>query len=125
MFYFFNIKINKTKSKPNFSIDFFLYSHVQFAKSGNKHTWPLSCEDQNLNVMVYYESEVTQSCQTLCDPMDCSLPHSYVYEIFQARILEWVVISFSRESSQGSNPGLPHCRQPLYCLSHQRSPIIL
>ena len=40
-----------------------------------------------------------QSCPTLCDPMDCSPPGSSVHEILQARILEWVVISFSRGSS--------------------------
>ena len=45
-------------------------------------------------------SEVNQSCPTLCDPMDCSLPGSSVHWIFQARVLEWVVISFSRGSSQ-------------------------
>ena len=39
--------------------------------------------------------EGTQSCPTLCDPMDCSLPGFSTLEIFQARILEWVVISFS------------------------------
>ena len=44
-------------------------------------------------------SEVAQLCPTLCDPMDCSLPGSSVYGIFQARILEWVAISFSRRSS--------------------------
>ena len=36
----------------------------------------------------------------LCDPMDCSLPGSFVHGIFQARVLEWVAISFSRGSSQ-------------------------
>ena len=36
---------------------------------------------------------LTQSCLTLCDPMDCSLPGSSVHGIFQARILEWAVIS--------------------------------
>ena len=41
------------------------------------------------------ESEVTQSCLTLHDPMDCSLPGSSVHGIFQARVLEWVAISFS------------------------------
>ena len=46
------------------------------------------------------ESEVAQSCPTLCDPMDCSLPGFSVHGIFQARIREWVVISFSRGSSQ-------------------------
>ena len=37
------------------------------------------------------ESEVTQLCPTLCDPMDCSLPGSSIHGIFQARVLEWVV----------------------------------
>ena len=41
------------------------------------------------------ESEVAQSCPTLRDPMDCSLPGSSVHGIFQARILEWVAIAFS------------------------------
>ena len=45
------------------------------------------------------ESEVGQSCLTLCDPMDCSLPGFSVHEIFQARVPEWVAISFSRRSS--------------------------
>ena len=44
-------------------------------------------------------SEVAQSCPTLGDPMDCSPPGSSVHGIFQARILEWVAISFSRGSS--------------------------
>ena len=38
-----------------------------------------------------------QSCLTLCDPMDYSLPGSSIYVIFQARILEWVAIAFSGE----------------------------
>ena len=42
---------------------------------------------------------VTQSCLTLCDPMDCSPPGSSVHGILQARILEWVSIHFSRGSS--------------------------
>ena len=46
------------------------------------------------------ESEVAQSCPALCHPMDCSLPGSSVHEIFQARILERVAISFSRRSSE-------------------------
>ena len=43
---------------------------------------------------------VAQLSPTLCDPMDCNPPASSVHEIFQARILEWVAISFSRGSSQ-------------------------
>ena len=45
------------------------------------------------------ESEVTQSCPTLCNPVDGSLPGSSVHGILQAKILEWVAISFSRRSS--------------------------
>ena len=41
------------------------------------------------------ESEVTQSCPTLSDPMDCGLPGSSTHGIFQARVLEWVAIAFS------------------------------
>ena len=43
---------------------------------------------------------VAQSCPTLCNPMDCSLPSSSAHGILQAKILEWVSISFSRGSSQ-------------------------
>ena len=42
-------------------------------------------------------SEVAQSCPTLCDPMDCSLPGSSIHGILQARLLEWVAISFSNK----------------------------
>ena len=45
------------------------------------------------------ESEVVQSCPTLCDPMDCSPPGSSVHGIFQARVLEWGAIAFSTSSS--------------------------
>ena len=41
------------------------------------------------------ENEVTQSCLTLCNPMDCSLPGFSIHGIFQARVQEWVAISFS------------------------------
>ena len=128
------------------------------------------------------ESKVAQSCLTLSDPMDCSLPGSSIQGIFQARVLEWGAIAFSQvvllswnfhlelvlvfvkwsEAAQscptlcdpmdcslpqapsmgfsrqeywsglpfpspgdlpdpGWNPGLPHCRQTLCRLSHQGS----
>ena len=61
------------------------------------------------------QSGVTQLCLTLCDPMDCSLTGSSVHGIFQARILEWVAISFPKGifPMQELNLGLPHCRQTL------------
>ena len=42
------------------------------------------------------ESEVAQSCPTLGDPMDCSLPGSSIHGIFQATVLEWGAIAFSK-----------------------------
>ena len=47
-------------------------------------------------VKVRSESEVAQSCPTLSDPMDCSLPGSSIHGIFQARVLEWGAIAFSK-----------------------------
>ena len=43
---------------------------------------------------------LAQSCPTLCDPMDCSPPGSFVCGILQARILEWVAISFSKKADE-------------------------
>ena len=70
---------------------------------------------------------VTQSCLMLCNPMDSSLPGSSVHgdspgkntEVGCHALLQGIF------PTQGSNPGLPHCRQILYCLSHQGSPRIL
>ena len=53
--------------------------------------------------------------------MDCRLLGSSVHGIFQVRILEWVTIPFARDLTQGSNPGLLHCKQILCHLSHQGS----
>ena len=57
---------------------------------------------------------ISQSCAILCNHKDCSPPGSSVHRIFQARILEWITISYSRRSSrprdgtQGRNPALLH-----------------
>ena len=57
--------------------------------------------------------EKVKSCPTLGDPMDCSLPGSSDHGIFQAKVLEWVAIYFSRGifPIQGLNLGLPHSWQ--------------
>ena len=93
-------------------------------------------------------AKLLQSCLTLCNPMDCSLPGSSVHGILQARILEWVAMASSRGSSQPSNlflldllhwqvgslplvppgkpqPGLLHCRQILHWMSHQRRQLMI
>ena len=68
--------------------------------------------------VVKKESEVVQSCPTLCDPMDCSPPGSSVHGISQARILEWVAISFSRGPPiLGIQPGSPALRADSLLLS--------
>ena len=75
-----------------------------------------------LSVEVSYRCCCAQSCTTLWDPMDSSLPGYFVHGISQATILELVTISFSRASSDSgiksiSSPcplGLLHCRQILY-----------
>ena len=77
---------------------------------------------QKLNIFEYIMEcvLVTQLCLILCDPVDCSPPSS-VHGILQARILEWVAISYSKGifPTQGLNPGLLHCRWTLYQLSHK------
>ena len=55
------------------------------------------------------EREVTQSCSTLRDPMDCSLPGSSVHGIFQARVPEWGAIAFSIRIPTPSERCLFHC----------------
>ena len=66
-------------------------------------------------VIVYYpmcvHAKSLQSCPTLCDPVDCSLPESSVHGILQARILEWVAMLSSRGSS------LPRDRICISCSS--------
>ena len=63
---------------------------------------------------------VAQPRPTLCDSVDCSSPGSSLHGILQARILKWVAIPFSSGifPTQALNPGLLHCRQILYHLSH-------
>ena len=60
------------------------------------------------------QSEVALSCPTLCDPVDCSLPGSSVYGIFQARVLEWGAITFSGAVS----------REQFYNYEHQEATVI-
>ena len=70
---------------------------------------------------LHYEKEsvVTQSCPTLCNPMDYSPPGSSVHGVLQARILKWIAIPFFRKSSRPSDR--TWVRQILYHLSHQGS----
>ena len=66
---------------------------------------------------------ITQPCPPLCDPTDCSPPGSSLHGILQARTLEWVAMPSLQRifQTQGSDPGLLHCRQILYHLSHREA----
>ena len=61
--------------------------------------WSLGCRFLLQCMKVKSESEVIQSCPTLSDPMDCSLPGSSIHGIFQARVLEWGAIAFSAHNA--------------------------
>ena len=74
----------------------------------------------DVSVSIESESEVVQSCPTLCDPMDSSRPGSSVHVIFLTRILVWVAISFSRGSSQARDR--TWVSRIVGSLSHQGSP---
>ena len=79
-------------------------SHLAFCKN---FPW-VPCWILKRFLCLYLTSDVclclaTQSCLTLCDPMDCSPSGSSVHEVLQARILEWVAMHFSRGFSQPRN----------------------
>ena len=65
--------------------------------TGVGYHFPLQC------IKVKRDREVAQSCLTLHDPMDCSLPGSSVHGIFQARVLEWGAITFSEHQETQNN----------------------
>ena len=90
------------------NIELRIYVHINI----QTYIWTYLCRD-----ICKYCCLIPKSCPTLCDPIHCSPPGSSVHSIFQARILEWVVISFSR----GSNLHLLHWQVASLPLSHQGS----
>ena len=77
------------------------------------------------NMLSESESEVTQSCPTLCDPVDCSPPGSSIHGILQARILEWLAISFSNMLSRLVITCLPRSKHLLLSWLQSPSAVIL
>ena len=76
-------------------------------------TWQVT-ECTGASIKGKWKSEVTQWCPTLCDPMDCSLPGYSIHGTFQARVLEWIAISFSRGFSW------PRNRTRVSCIAGRR-----
>ena len=101
--------ISKTKMSAHFSS-----TYTKIGTIKRRLAWPLHKNDMQIREAFHIfknkwkkKSEmkvlVTQSCPTLCNNMDSSPPGSCVHGILQARILEWVVIPFSRGSSQSKD----------------------
>ena len=86
------IKNTPYKSRERIG-EIFKEKEIQIALDYMKRWSTLPIEKMKVKVLV------VPSCLTLCDPMNCSLPGSSVHEMLWARILEWVAIPFSRESS--------------------------
>ena len=98
------------------SRDITLLIKVQLVKAMVFPVVVYGCESWTIKKAEVKWSEVAQLCPTLCNPMECSLQGSSVHGIFQAIIMEWIATSLLQGIflTQGSNPGLPHCRQMLY-----------
>ena len=100
--------------------------HILFCQSCFVYKIKSNGNHWNIYIYIYICMLVSQSCPALCESMDCSLPGSFVHGILQSRTLEWVSIPFSGIfATQGLHPGLLHCQQVLYHLSHQGSSLSL
>ena len=102
----------KLRKKVQFYLCYAMLSHFSRVHSVLPHRWqptrlprPWDSPGKNTGVgchlllqcmKVKSESEVAQSCLILSDPMDCSLPGSSIHGIFQAKVLEWGAIAFSK-----------------------------
>ena len=110
-----------------------IYSEYKLNKQGdNIQPWHIPfpiCKYyiKAMKIVAESESEVGQSCPTLCDPMDYSLPGSSAHGIFQARVLEWVAIFFCRGSSRPRDWTWVSrfVGRRFYHLSHQGSHVLL
>ena len=107
-----------------------------YARPNDQYDKPRQCIEKQkhhfankgriVKAMIFPVKVKSVSRVRLCDPMDCSLSGSSVHGIFQARVLEWIAIFLLQGifPTQESNLGLLHCRQTLYRLSYQGSPVV-
>ena len=110
-------KINMRKVPYYMFLVVYMYHDYKFCNSGRRDVteYLYSHESEKVNVLV------TQSCLTLCNPTNCKPPGSSVHGILQTRIREWGHFILQEIfPTQGLNPGLLHCREILYCLSHEK-----
>ena len=115
-----NERLDEGQDTPTFTVLALFSPPVSYTK----HYWRIEITRELQNKggnYLYPENRKWKSLSRiwLCNPVDY-----IVHGILQARILEWVALSLLQRifPTQGSNPGLPHCRQILHQLSHQGSP---
>ena len=106
----------------NWKADFSRWKRIQWMSKWNRmsYWW-----NYKLSLILREtKPSLTQSCPTLCNPVGCSPPRSFVHGIFQARVLEWAAISFSRGSSRPRDQTQVSriVSKMLYRLSHQGRP---
>ena len=123
-FHFYALELFKELGTKDVHIALSTYEITMVLRANSrKHDKFITSEYHNSAVLCL----VTQSCPTLCHPMGCSPPGSFVHGDSPGKntgvgcyaLLQGIF------PTQGSNPGLLHCRQILYCLSHQGSPYLL
>ena len=118
-------------------------SHISWAQNTWSLQWYIYCIDERILIHHYHLRSIVytrihswgytfcvlrltaQSCLTLCDPVDCSLPGSFVHGDSPGKNTRVGCHALLQGflPTQGSNPGLSHCRQILYHVSHQGSPL--
>ena len=120
--YFLPLKIPQRENRINFN---HTYNHKDWSDFRFTSDWSPMCSLLTHNLSKTHglreeRSEVAQSCLTLCNPMDYSLPGSLVCGIFQARVLKWVAIFFSRGFSWPRDQTWVSCivGRHFYSLSH-------
>ena len=87
---------------PSLSYHFFFFSNITALLMCGGHFLSViySFTNKCASLITSLHAQSLESCLSICNPVDCSLPDSSVHGIFQAKTLEWVAISFSRGSSQ-------------------------
>ena len=109
----------------SFHVNFWTSSNVSFLGLFFRSTHWIFPDSLPLPIFMLLNVLVTQSCPTLCDPIDYSPAGSSVYGILWVRILEYSLTPFPSPgdlSHPGIEPGSLHCRQIVYRLSHQGRP---
>ena len=111
-----------TYSSPVATAEFSKFAGILSAALPQHHHSGFEIPTSKYLLMIMHCMLVTQSCPTLCDPMDCSLPGSSVHGIVEAIRLEWVAIPFSRRSSWPRDCVSCISRQILYSWANREAP---